>query len=330
LFIFESATPEVSVIIPTYNRANLLSDAINSILVQTYQNLEIIIVDDGSTDNTKDLVSEFIQKSGKKIRYIHQDNAGPAAACNNGIRNSKGRLISFLDSDDLWLPIFLETMVSELKKSQAGMAYCGMFNYDGDIKELSFRGNFQSLAEGNLYKKFVFRRGHIYRGSTITKKECFKKVGLFDENLRRNEDREFIYRFSKFYDFKAVRQPLVIIRLHGKTNPKDFHDHISYHEQIMKYDTYLVEKILNDKENHVKFFMFEKRIKSRFFYVWGKSFYGKGKLKDAKEYLWESIKIFPFNWRSWIIFVLCIIGRRNLKGIERINRIESAVTKFDD
>src|SRR3989344_8773435 len=99
----------ISVIIPTYNRALMVKRAIESVLAQSYENFEIIVADDGSTDDTKEALSGYINSG--KIKYIFQDNAGPGAARNAGIKHAKGELVAFLDSDDEWVPDKLEKQI---------------------------------------------------------------------------------------------------------------------------------------------------------------------------------------------------------------------------
>ena len=108
--------PTVSIIIPTYNRAHLIGRAIQSVLNQTYQNFEIIVVDDGSTDNTEEMIKEF-QKHDKRIKYIrHEKNRGGAAARNTGIKVARGEYIAFQDSDDEWLPEKLEKQMDVFQR----------------------------------------------------------------------------------------------------------------------------------------------------------------------------------------------------------------------
>src|ERR1039457_5929793 len=103
----------VSVIMPTYNRGYVVGEAIESILNQTYDNIEVVVVDDGSTDNTQEKLKEY----GDRIRVVYQRNSGPAAARNRGIRAARGEIIAFLDSDDVWLPTILERQVSLLQQA---------------------------------------------------------------------------------------------------------------------------------------------------------------------------------------------------------------------
>ncbi|MGE5294771.1 MAG: glycosyltransferase family 2 protein [Solirubrobacterales bacterium] len=117
-------TPRVSVIIPTYNRATYVPRAIDSVLSQKYRDLEIIVVDDGSKDNTREVVAAY----GAPVRYIFQENQGPGAARNQGIRVAAGAYLAFLDSDDVWMPTFLEKTVSALDEHpEVGVATTGIY-----------------------------------------------------------------------------------------------------------------------------------------------------------------------------------------------------------
>ena len=129
--------PTVSIIIPTYNRAHLIDRSIQSVLNQTYQDFELIVVDDGSTDNTEDIIRQF-QEKDKRIKYIkHDKNKGGSAARNTGIKNSRGEYIAFQDSDDEWFPEKLEKQIEiiECTDPKVGIVYSDMFKiYNKNIK----------------------------------------------------------------------------------------------------------------------------------------------------------------------------------------------------
>src|SRR5215471_21565982 len=112
----------ISVIMPAYNAEQFISESINSVINQTYRNWELIIVDDGSTDKTKEIITEF-QKANQRIKYFYQQNSKQGKARNTGIENSKAGLIAFLDADDLWVPEMLETQFDLLKKTGANLAF---------------------------------------------------------------------------------------------------------------------------------------------------------------------------------------------------------------
>jgi glycosyltransferase involved in cell wall biosynthesis len=114
--------PRVSVIVPAYNAARYLPTSISSVISQTYDQWELVIVDDGSTDETRELVSSYAAQLGDKLRYVYQPNRGLLAARNTGIRNSRGDLIALLDADDIWLPTRLERSVAA-QDADAGQEY---------------------------------------------------------------------------------------------------------------------------------------------------------------------------------------------------------------
>lgn len=304
--------PKISIVLTTFNRAHLIENAMYSILSQTYKNYEVIIVDDGSTDNTKRMLGKFLRNDN--IKYIYQENKGYPSALNKGVKLSKGDYIAIHDSDDLWLPIYLEKMIStflNIDDSKYGMVYANVFNYNPDSQDLYIRYNNRKLKEGNLLKEFAFREIHIYHGAALIRKNCFEKVGLFDENLRRSLDREFNYRFSKHFNFKLVNQPLAIVRLHGKLNPKDKLDDIQYEEQIEKYEKNILARLVNDRDLRNRFKFFDLRIISRYNYIWGKHMLLIGNVQKAKKYLVSAIAHNPFNSRAWYYFIFCMLGVYN-------------------
>lgn len=192
-----------SVIIPTYNRENIVPRAIQSVLNQTIQDFEIIVVDDGSKDNTKDVVCNI---NDSRIRYIFQHNQGSNPARNNGILNAKGEYLSFLDSDDEWMPTMLEKQLE-------------IYNSDINIGVVYSRLNV--IAEGEDEKLFwrpfgvcgdcyadVLTQGYLAPTSVLSaKKEAFDKIGLFDTNLPASQDDDICFRLSKNYRVGFIETP---------------------------------------------------------------------------------------------------------------------------
>ncbi len=205
--------PIVSVIIPTYNRAKWLEKSIKSVLNQTYQDFELIVVDDGSTDNTKKVVESF---KDERIRFFQQTKAfpiksqGAAAARNIGIKKAKGRLIAFNDDDDLWRKRKLEKQVSAFKRTgkKTGVIYTRIVRYRGKEK---FFLPYEEVTkkEGNVHRNLFLEDWVVAMSSALVKKECFQKVGLFDERFPRYQDLELWLRISKDYYFKYLPEVLV-------------------------------------------------------------------------------------------------------------------------
>ena len=200
--------PVVSIVIPTYNRAELLKRSVQSILDQTYQDFEVIVVDDGSTDNTEEVVKCF---ADNRIQYIkHDRNRGASAARNTGIRAASARYIAFQDSDDEWLPQKLEKQVGMLGTSstEVGVVYSGFWKVRGRTK-LYIPIPSVPLKEGDIHE-VLLRRNFVGIPVTIIRRECFEKAGVFDEKLSMYEDWELWIRISKHYEFRYIAEPLVI------------------------------------------------------------------------------------------------------------------------
>ena len=190
--------PKVSVIIPTYNRELLIARAIDSVLAQTYRDFEIIVVDDGSRDNTRNLLAAYTGK----IKYVYQDNQGISAARNLGIRETSGKYIAFLDSDDYWTPEKLELQVDILDKhDHVGIVYGRMpiINKKGDILGMKPNG-----VSGKNFQELLRVWGDLPTSSVMTRRECFDRLGFFDKTLPPMEDIDMWLRIARHYDLHEI------------------------------------------------------------------------------------------------------------------------------
>jgi glycosyltransferase involved in cell wall biosynthesis len=210
--------PEVSVIIPTHNYGHFIKGAIKSVLSQSFSDLELIVVDDGSTDGTKNFISAF---KDSRILYINQKNRGLASARNNGIKIASGEYVGFLDADDLWMPEKLELQLSIFKKKEnVGLVYTGYEVVDDSGTYIAKRKAHK--IEGDLISQLIL--GNIVSGSATTsliRGKCFKTVGLFDETLRSCEDWDMWLRIARVWNFECINQPLAKIRLHSDNMTND-------------------------------------------------------------------------------------------------------------
>ncbi len=200
--------PVVSVVIPNYNHAKYISDAIASVLNQTFRDFEIIVVDDGSTDDSREVVARF----GDGVRYIWQANSGLSAARNTGIAQARGEFIGVLDADDLYEPDFMSVLVPILQADpEAEAVYCGYRFVDGsnqplpqvEARFISPDHLFQALADGNF----------LVPESILVRKQCYDKVGLFDVNFRACEDVDMWLRITKQYKVLGVTNILTRHRI---------------------------------------------------------------------------------------------------------------------
>jgi len=207
--------PQVSVVIPTYNRATLIGETLDSVLAQTYCDFEIIVVDDGSTDNTSAIIN-----TGYKdlVRYIRQENAGQATARNTGIRIANGTYIAFLDDDDLWLPHKLARQMPLFESNPATVwVYCDAQVFD-DITGQPLH-NFSQINPPHVGQvaSHLLQRDFIASPTPIIRRDIFEKVGYFDESdqLRRREDWEMWLRLAVTCAVDYVPEVLARYRVHS-------------------------------------------------------------------------------------------------------------------
>jgi glycosyltransferase involved in cell wall biosynthesis len=203
----------ISVIIPTYNYAQYLDDAVNSALSQTLPPKEVIVVDDGSTDNTESVLRMF----GDKIRYFKQENAGVSAARNRGFGESTGDFIAFFDADDIWELDKLEKQLTVFDMDhEIGLVHCGMREFDSETGQtiaLHLDGQGGWAADELL----LWERPVIVGpgGTIIVRREAIQSVNGFDERFKVGEDWDFCYRVARKYKVGFVPEPLVNYRRHS-------------------------------------------------------------------------------------------------------------------
>jgi glycosyltransferase involved in cell wall biosynthesis len=208
-----SEMPLVSAVIATYNRAHLVGNAIQSILDQTYKNIQIIVVDDGSTDNTEKVLRDF----GDQVLVVFQDNAGPSAARNRGIAVANGEIISFLDSDDVWLPRKVELQVALLQRVDQSVPCCVcdaemrftsrpvVTSFENFLLEPGDEEGLWSNPAEVLTDRFV-----LFNQMVAVRRSALEQVGGFNEKLRYLEDYDLALRLSLLGPFAFIREPLVI------------------------------------------------------------------------------------------------------------------------
>jgi glycosyltransferase involved in cell wall biosynthesis len=237
--------PKVSVVIPTYNRSFLLEKAIVSVLEQTFTNYEIIVVDDGSSDNTRQVIDKF----AGRVRYYYQENGGPSSARNRGIQAAMGEYIAFLDSDDVFFPEKLETQARALDENQEyGMVFSHAVTMDeeGHPAGSSWKG----VMSGWIYPRNLFIKNcMIATPSVMVRASVFERVGVFDESLSLCEDLDLWRRIARRYPVLQICRPLVKVRmsrslLREGINVKKFLDgRERFYEKSFREDPSLEERL---------------------------------------------------------------------------------------
>lgn len=201
----------VSVIIPTYNRCELLKRSVDSVLNQTYSDFELIIVDDGSTDGTEELIKSY---GDDRIRYIRNErNCGAHVSRNNGIKAAKGQFIAFQDSDDEWLPQKLQMQMDILADSDdtVGMVFCRFHQYfSNGVKSVCPDLNEVPDNYSGYILEVLLRTPLAGTPTMLIKKSVLDDVGLFDENIACLEDYELSLRIARKYQLIMIDEPLMI------------------------------------------------------------------------------------------------------------------------
>ncbi len=200
--------PLISVIIPVYNGARTIRETISSVLAQSFEDLEIIVINDGSTDNTAEILANL---PNPKIKVYSFPNAGPSASRNRGFRLSAGNYIAYLDADDLWAKDKLKKQFQALQQHPAaGVAYCWTHHIDESGQFVRPGGKHQ--AEGNVMGHLLLNNILEHGSNPLIRRQAVAEVGGFDETLRTAEDWDFYIRLAARYEFVVVKKPLIYYR----------------------------------------------------------------------------------------------------------------------
>lgn len=284
--------PLVSVVVPTYNRAHLIKKSIDSILKQTYQDFEIIVVDDGSTDNTNEVIKSI---TDERIKYIkHEKNKGQSAARNTGIKAATAEWIALLDSDDIWLQTKLEKQLkaTEDLTDEYGVIHCGVQYIDfATGKNL----NRWIVREDINYEIFNNTIGaHSHTSTMLIRKKVFDDVGYFDESIPSHEESELSLRIAQKYKYKLVDEFLVVSSIN--------------HKQVTSNNDLFIkakEIILKKHKN-----ILSRKIIVGFSIIIASDSIVKGNFEKAKQYLLDALMNNVFRFKTLFSYLSLVIASR--------------------
>lgn len=198
---------EVSVIIPTYNRRELVQRAIDTVLTQTRPVQEILVIDDGSTDGTGEALSRAF---GNRIRYVYRSNGGVSSARNHGLSLARGRYLALLDSDDEWLPRKTELQVGWLEaRPEFGMVLCDVTRMNAERVDVERFSRREQIPVDGQVLKWVMLNPSLVPASVMMRREVYETVGGFDESLPTGEDLDFHLKVAARWPIGVVEEPLV-------------------------------------------------------------------------------------------------------------------------
>jgi glycosyltransferase involved in cell wall biosynthesis len=291
VLLTSSFMPLVSVVIPTRNRVEFLPTALRSVLDQTFQDFEIIVVDDASTDATPELRQEF---HDSKIHWLRHDRPrGGAAARNTGIAHSRGEYIAFLDDDDEWYPDKLARQMEVMlgSESQVGAVYTGYVIVDRTSG--SVRGRMIPTQRGNLHNKLLESNPIGGASSVLLKRAVLEKVGLFDESLPSFQDRDLWIRISREFHFDYVQDPL----LNYFDHPKKVWTNL---DALMQGLEIMLKKYGSSAA-------FRKQCSARYL-EFGVKFCEANQVRNGRRALLRSIGLYPYRIKPYLYFCLALLG----------------------
>jgi glycosyltransferase involved in cell wall biosynthesis len=275
--------PFFSVIIPTYNRASKIAVAIDAVLQQSFRDFELIVIDDGSVDDTRNVVAGYLATAG--VKYVYQPNKGVSAARNEGARHASGKYLVFLDSDDKTQPNWLYNFYAYLSKSDDDVACCMMKVIDPSGKEKIVsprRSNQASLGWGIFIP-----------GAFVIKRELFFEIGAYDESLRYGENTELSFRFKK----KNIKYGFV--------------DEVGliYYPSVDGESKHLRNRIVSNEyilQKHKDFFNKNHLAKQQYLQTTAVALARLGQLKEARSFMWKGFLAKPFSFRPLVrLIIVC-------------------------
>jgi glycosyltransferase involved in cell wall biosynthesis len=334
----------ISVIIPVYNRAKYIADCLESVFNQTCKDFEVLVVNDGSTDNTEEVLSPYMNR----IRYISKQNGGAASARNVGIENARGEYVAFLDSDDQWFDFKLELELEVLSKlphvgfvhsdfslfsdvrnlvsssymreyfhilEEYDLAFEHIYPYKAKLEDLNIRGDsaFKDalLFWGDISDKLIF--GPMYlTSSTLIRKKCIDAIGLFDLKYKTAEDFDFFARLGKKYEVAYLTVATLRYRRYHPGQLSSYEMQIDTNNAWLDIATRLWMHDQSFYSTHKK--LVDWRL-SHYMYASGRTYLSRKKYHKAFENFRNSLKINPLQKGAYLFaalaFVLKLTGHRN-------------------
>ncbi len=305
------ANPLVTALMPAYNCEKYVGGAIESVLAQSYGPVEIVVVDDGSTDATRDVVRRF----GRRVRLLERGHGGPAAARNTGIAAARGELIAFLDSDDLWKPEKLSLQVPLFENPKVGLVYSNFDYIDEQGRQIRTRlGRFY---RGRIFRQ-VMKHGLAWTGTVVVRRSVFEHTGGFDEAMPPAEDWDMWLRVSAFYEVDYEIRTLASYRMREGSlrGSPDFIDRMIYGLK-KNFTRYGRQAGMSAGEY--------RRLLAHYYYRLGNGRLPQAIVRRNRSYLWRAIRTNPFHFKALRAYFwgLCAYwrGRKSEAiGLEYLNR----------
>ena len=288
-------TPKVSIIIATYNRAHYIQETIDSILRQRFRDYELIVIDDGSTDGTRKVLDAY----GSQLCYVYQENAGPSAARNEGVRRAKAAWLAFQDSDDVWLPDHLETLYAYAKDDPS----CGMVFANGAYlgspvnqrKTIIPAKKSRRLADQGVRLVDLFDKSIVRLQAALISKQAYQVIGGHDESLRICMDLDLSFRLLMQAPVAYLDHVVFLYRKHD--------GNIGQNEEVrLTENIRVIQKLIQQwpvAEQELGVRRIAKRMAYRYYRL-AKGRWRRGQRVEARKAIREAISLRPFFVKYWL------------------------------
>lgn len=306
------AEPLVSVIIPAWNNAPMAAEAVESALAQTYPRVEVVVVDDGSNDDTPERLAAF----GSRITLIRQAHKGPAVARNAGIRASHGDFIGFLDSDDLWMPEKVEHCVARLlADTEVGVVFTGVRIHETDAGRKYLLP--QYTHDGWMARDLFLECRGVNTSTLLVRRTCLEKVGLFDEDFFRAQDWDLMVRLAEICRYARVPEVLTERRLH----PRNLS--VTHRDLYAKYNLMVLQKAVARRPDLYQ--ELEAEALSRAHFRFGMLHYADFRMAEARAEFRRSLK---YRWK-WGVFGYLARTVLPISVVRRLRAVKIAICTKD-
>jgi len=302
-----TSSPRVSVVIPAYNAAATLSETLASVFAQTFTDYEVVVVDDGSTDSTREVLARYHDR----VRVLSKMNEGkPASTRNLGVRNARGDYVAFLDADDRWRPEKLELQVAVLDQNPAvGLVYTGAVVIDAEGRELKVR-SCSPEARGRI-DRLLSVRNVMVGSSVVARRRAIEEAGGFDENLTSIENWDLWVRIARRWSVEFVDQPLTLYRVHAGNRSADV--------ELRKRNIFRIIAKNHDPRDRSR----EARRLRRdayfnaYYYVLGMGYFERLEMAPAASALWRAFCLKP-QVEILRLLGLALLGRRGFMALKAL------------
>lgn len=301
--------PLVSVVIPAYNSERWIEETLKSVLNQTYPNIEVIVVDDGSTDNTFSIVDKF----KNRVKYLQKKNGGSASARNMGIRKSVGEWIALLDADDLWITDKIQTQMDYLKNhTDVYWVYSDAYIFSDKVAKDEYRiGSTTKMFSGDVLEPLIME-DFIPSPTPVINRKVFNDVGIFDESIKRSEDWDLWLRIAAHYKVGFVDKPLAKYRMHLLSKSSSIGPKFTLESRKK-----IINKAISDNKERLQ--KFHSQANTNLLFKYGQEMLKQGDISTSRTTFKKLLSYKNMNYRILLYLFATYVPQNIIRFLKTLN-----------